>query len=160
MHTVLRTKRIIWDELGSGLIVFASFSCRIAAVYGDWPALGHFQSIDIGSTTSTPISHLIILIHRIDWHILVLIVEDVVVQDVIVASLFLEEVAEDMCVLFIRVDSDEATFSLILKYRLFNHEIVRPLSFGRRLDWKWAPLILPRGIGTTKTIELLLDNFR
>ena len=86
--------------------------------------------------------------------------EDVVVQDVIVASLFLEEVSEDMGVLFIRVDSDEATFALILKHRLFNHEIVRPLGFGRRLDWKWAPLILPRSIGTTKTIELLLDNFR
>ena len=35
-------------------------------------------------------------------------------QDVIVASLFLEEVAVDMGVLFIRVDSDEATFALIL----------------------------------------------
>ena len=103
---------------------------------------------------------MIILIHRIDGHILVLVVEDVVVQDVIVASLFLEEVSEDMSVLFIRVDSDEATFALILKHRLFNHEIVRPLSFGRRLDWKWASLILPRSIGTTKTIELLLDNFR
>ena len=146
--------------MGSGLIVFAPFPCRIAAVYGDRPALGHFQSVDIGSTTSTPIRHLIILIHGIDGHVLVLIVEDVVVQDVIVASLFLKEVAEDVGVLFIRVDSDEATFALILKHRLLNHKIVRSLSFRRRLDWKWAPLILPRSIGTTETIELLLDNFR
>ena len=81
-------------------------------------------------------------------------------QDVIVASLFLKEISVDMGVLFIWVDSDEATFALILKYRLLNHEIVRPLSFGRRLDWKWASLILARSIGTTETIELLLDNFR
>ena len=81
-------------------------------------------------------------------------------QDVIVASLFFEEVSVDMGVLFIRVDSDEATSALILKHRFFNHEIVRPLGFGRRFDWKWAPLILPRGIGTAETIELLLDNFR
>ena len=118
MQAVLGAKRVIRDELRPGLIlnVFATFSCRAATGKGDRAALGHFQSIDVWSTTCTPISCVIILIDGVNGHILILIVEDVVVQDVIVASLFFKKVSIDMSVLFIRVDSDKASPALIFKH--------------------------------------------
>ena len=122
VQAVLGTKRVIRrDELGSGLtIVFVfAFSGRVAAVfYGDSAALRHLQPIYIWSTASTSVSHLIIaiLIDGINGQILVLVVEDVVVQDVIVASLFLEKVAKDMSVLFVWVDSDKASPALVFKH--------------------------------------------
>ena len=66
---------------------------------------------------------------RVYYHVLVLLVEDVAVQDVIIASLFLKEVSVHVYMLIVWIDSFEAATPLVLQHRLFNHRIVRTFCF-------------------------------
>ena len=50
-----------------------------------------------------------------DGHVLVLVAEDVVEQNVVVTSLFFEKLAISVHVLLIRVHAHEATFSFIFQ---------------------------------------------
>ena len=86
-------------------------------------------------------------------------VEDVVVQDVVIASFFFKEVAIEMRVLVVRIDPKKVTFSLILKYRLFYEGIVGPLYLCGWFDWEGTPLIVLVRVSSAKAIELLLDHF-
>ena len=61
---------------------------------------------------------------RVDYHIFVPVVENVVVEHIIIASLFLKEVTVLIHVLIARVDPDEATPPLILQHRLFYHRVI------------------------------------
>ena len=61
----------------------------------------------------------------VNRHILIFVVEDVVMEDRIIASLFFKEVAICMQMLFIRVHSNEVSSPLILQHRLLDHGIVR-----------------------------------
>ena len=63
----------------------------------------------------------------VNRHILIFVVEDVVMEDRIIASLFFKEVAICMQMLFIRVHSNEVSSPLILQHRLLDHGIVRSL---------------------------------
>ena len=141
------------------MIVFATFA-RWIAWYRDRTTFRHLESIDVMSTGWKPSSHLsIVLLCRINRHIFVLAMKDVIVQDVIIASLLLEEITINVCVLFIRINANKAASSCILKDRLFNHCIIRSFCFTRWLNWEWASLIFPLSAGASITIQFLLDNF-
>jgi len=53
------------------------------------------------------------LLLRFDWQVSVLVVEDVVVQNVVIAPFFFEELSVDVYVLLARVDSSEVTSPFI-----------------------------------------------
>ena len=53
---------------------------------------------------------------RVNHHVLVLLVEDVAVQDVVIASLFFKEVSVHVNMLIVWIDSYEATAPLVLHH--------------------------------------------
>ena len=80
-------------------------------------------------------------------------------EDVVIASLLLEEITVDMSMLFVWIYPDKISSALVLKDRFFNHGVVGALGFCRWPDRKRTSLqVFPVSIITTKTVQFLFDN--
>ena len=78
---------------------------------------------------------------RLDRQVSILVVEDVVVQHIVVASLFFEKFPVYVNVLFVGVHTCEAPSTLVLQHRLLDHVVVGALCLGLRADGEGTLLV-------------------
>ena len=97
----------------------------------------------------------------IDSHFFVLVAENVIVEHIIIASLFFEEVAILVHMLVIRVHSHEIATSLILEYRLLNHGVICAFSLSGGA-YRERTLLLALIVSTDfcNVVHFLLHHFR
>lgn len=79
---------------------------------------GVLNTSGLGDATTTAPTLIIgsvvtVYVHR---QVLVLVIEDVVVQDIVIASFFFKEITVQMRMLVIRIDPDEVAFPFVFKY--------------------------------------------
>ena len=93
----------------------------------------------------------------LNYHVLVLPIKNVVVQNTVIASLLFKEILVQVRVLIIRENPDEVSFAFVLQNWFFNHSIVWSFSFSVGFNWEGTFLVVFRRRNTSSNaIQLLL----
>ena len=97
---------------------------------------------------------------RVDRHVPVLVVKDVIVQHCVVAPFLLEEVAEHVQVRLVRIHAHEAAPTLVLKHTFLNHRVISPLKLRGRPYGEGTPIVLSGGIDPSDAVQFLFKDLR
>ena len=101
-------------------------------------------------------------VFSIDRHVFVLLIENVVVEYIIVASLFLKEVSVEVHMLLIRIDTDEVAPTLVLEHWFLNHGVIWTFYFCWGFNREGTSLMVSSTTSlpiTTEAIQFLLEYF-